>query len=137
CWAKVGIENDPENVFDTPEPEDERSPDEKNINQLGHPMELKDAHVAYWLASRVLRGNYLWVYGRGWVKWDGKRWNTECSINHVRNVTREATLHMIEKEAASGAGGDRIGGLSNLLSSARIRAVSDLATGLMEIRAKD
>ncbi|WP_418059953.1 phage/plasmid primase, P4 family [Pimelobacter simplex] len=98
------------------------------------PQLLQDAHVATWVAQSLLRGRYCWSAGFGWRRWDGRRWRSSTEES-VCEVVRLGLIEQQAQEARAGATAERIGALAKLLSAARIRAVTALARGILEVDA--
>lgn len=122
---------------------------------------IADAHLAERVGRYYLRGHYL-AWGRnGWAHWDGRRWNTDASLDTVRRAVVEALreIHHLEtvradqerdKRMANDTGeaealakeaakrhGDRMRQLATLFVAGKIDAVMKLARGFVQCEMLD
>lgn len=95
---------------------------------------LEDSHVITRLAADYLEGRYCWAAGLGWQKWSGTHWE-KCSDANLQEAVRLAAIDFQATEARNGAGVDRLKRISSMLSAARIRALAQLARGILEVEA--
>jgi P4 family phage/plasmid primase-like protien len=99
-----------------------------------------DARLAETIADDVLADHFMWVPGIGWQSWDGRRW-IDASEVAVLEVVRQYVLDKFTEavEAMRDGQGDKqaIDGWRNMLGAGRIRAVLNLARGIVERKADD
>lgn len=95
-----------------------------------------DARLAETVADDLLVGRYVWVRGRGWMRWTGKTW-TECSEEAVIEQGRRYSVAQYGR-AAKGYEADNkdaemaVKGWHTVLSSGKLRSVMGLARGIVE-----
>jgi putative DNA primase/helicase len=99
---------------------------------------MTDAVLAVAVTDAILRGEYCWAAGLGWMRWDGKRWE-RCEDVTVIEPVREHLAALITQQLTEIAADDfRLrNGLNALLARNRITAVVLLARGILEVRSSD
>jgi len=97
---------------------------------------LEDAHLAGAVAERALRGRYCYAHGMGWRRYVMGCWRAS-SPEHVEEQVRLHLIDRLNEEALAGADPDRLRKLSGLLSASRIRSVTGLTRGILEVEAAD
>jgi P4 family phage/plasmid primase-like protien len=101
-----------------------------------------DARLADTIAEDALAGEYRWAVGLGWMHWTGRQWqqvHEKAVVEHVRIYALE---QFAEASAAVVAGGGSaanaaLDGWKTMLSGGRLRAVLNLAGGIVLCSASD
>ncbi len=109
--------------------------DHDHENTAGH---LSDARISELMVDRILRGNYCWSNGLGWMRWDGSKWSATTTEDVVEQSRRFAKL-LLADAVRSGADLDTIRANTRRLTAGAVRAAADLAKGqlLVDARAFD
>jgi putative DNA primase/helicase len=95
---------------------------------------LSDARISELLVDRVLRGNYCWSNGLGWMRWDGTKWSATTTEDVVEQSRRFAKL-LLADVVRSGADPDTIRAYTRRLTAGAVRAAADLAKGQLLVDA--
>jgi P4 family phage/plasmid primase-like protien len=91
-----------------------------------------DARLAEAVADDVLDSHFCWVKGLDWLGWDGHRWR-EVSDRAVTDAVRRYALDQFTHAAEANNGrGPVVDGWRMMLSAGRIKAVLNLASGIVE-----
>lgn len=97
-----------------------------------NPHAVEDAHIAETVADRALRDRFCWTTGLGWMAYRRGCW-VPTSEATVTEQVRQDLIAQHAREAKSGANVDRLKRLTGLLSASRIRAITSLARGILEV----
>jgi P4 family phage/plasmid primase-like protien len=82
----------------------------------------------------------MWVSGLGWLGWDGRRWDaaTEVEVTEaVRQYLLDRFAEAMEYMRNGQGGKEAIDGWRSMLGAGRMRAVLNLARGIVERKAAD
>ena len=90
--------------------------------------DFTDASMAEVVYEEVMKGEYCWVKGLNWMRWNGRRWKP-CTDVTVRELVRLYVRDLLAREAKNGADSDDLKTLTGLLARNRIAAIVDLARG--------
>lgn len=96
------------------------------------PQRLDDAHIGERIADDYLEGNYLHTRGRGWMRFDGRRWE-RVDGDIVFEEIRQGVLDFHRQEALARADVDRLKQISALFSAHRMRALLAVAKGYLAV----
>lgn len=103
---------------------------------------FSDAYLVEEVCSGALDGRFCWASGLGWMKWDGRVWRDVADTEPVEAVRQwalaqfEAVLAEQKKDPARNLA-SQIQGWRSVLAKNRIRALTDLARGIIERYASD
>ena len=96
-----------------------------------------DARLAETVAAEVLKNRFIWASGLGWLEWDGRRWCRSTDVSVIEALRQyvldrfNAAVAALKKDQGPMADVD---GWRGLLAAGRLRAVRDLARGIVEHR---
>jgi P4 family phage/plasmid primase-like protien len=91
-----------------------------------------DARLAETIADEVLADRFLWCKALGWLTWTGQRW-AEATEETVREAVRQFAIRRFGEVANAGNVSQAVvKGWSGMLGAGRLRAVLDLAKGIVE-----
>lgn len=96
---------------------------------------LTDAGLAERFADQ-LADQWCWARGLGWMRWSGKVWEpqtNEALLERSRQFARE----LVAKAVQSGTHGATLAAFTARLRAGAVRAVADLAKGILEVQAAD
>lgn len=99
-------------------------------------QQLDDFHMAPRIADDALAGRYVWAKGLGWMRYDGRRWET-TSDESVAETIRKALIAFQLAESEAGADADRLRKIAGLFYAHRLRAITGIARGLCEVKADE
>jgi P4 family phage/plasmid primase-like protien len=102
--------------------------------KLNLPEEFGDDQIVKWISESGASRHMIYNSSRGWLKWDGKKWNdcTDVSaIDEVRRILGGMRARMI----VAGMRSDKqiVKVLNNLSSEWKIRAITRLLRGVVEV----
>lgn len=114
----------------------QRTPIRPAVNGTEERITLDDSRLAEFVANK-LGGVWCWAGGRGWLRYDGKRWVdcTEVAVTEVvRVILKEQHYveHALEVEAGGEGLGKRLAALNALLNRGKVGAVVSFLKGLLE-----
>lgn len=96
-----------------------------------------DAYLVEEVCTGALDGKFCWASGLGWMKWDGRIWREVADTEPVEAVRQwalaqfEAVLSEQKRDPARNMSG-QVNGWRQVLGKARLRALTDLARGIIE-----
>ena len=97
---------------------------------------VDDARIAQFVAETELSGRFCWCGSLGWMRYTKTHWErtTDAAVNEQ---VRLAVIELHATEARQGADADRLKSISALFAAHRIRAITGLAKGILEVRAEE
>jgi putative DNA primase/helicase len=94
----------------------------------------EDAYLAKAVADRTLHGRYVWNGADGWLRYDSGVW-WRVPEEHVAERVRLDLVAWFEAET-KGANYYKIKALARVLATGRIRAITSLCRGILEVAAE-
>jgi P4 family phage/plasmid primase-like protien len=101
---------------------------------------FSDARLAETIADDVLVDQFMWVSGLGWLGWDGRHWaaTTEFGVTEaVRQYVLDRFAEAMEYMRNGQGSREAIDGWRSMLGAGRMRAVLNLARGIVEHKAAE
>lgn len=95
---------------------------------------LDDSPLAQWTADR-LKGSCRWTGGLGWMAYMNGVWKEATEAAVIEKFRKQFT-RLYQTEIAQGAGYERAKRLATLRSAGKIRAVTGLLKGILEVDAE-
>lgn len=111
-----------------------RDDDGEPAGSAGGQQRLDDAHIAQYLAEYRLADKFCWCSSLGWMRYTSGYWERTTDATVVEQV-RLAAIKLHGMEARSGADADRLKAISGLFAAHRLRAVTNLTRGILEVAA--
>lgn len=108
----------------------------------GADASFTDAYLVEEVCSGALDGRFCWASGLGWMKWDGRVWTTVSDTEPVEAVRQwalsqyESVVAEQRRDASRNLTG-QMKGWQGTLAKTRLRALVDLARGIVERYAED
>jgi putative DNA primase/helicase len=92
---------------------------------------LDDSPLAQWTADQ-LRATTCWAGGLGWLTYKNGVWKAATDAT-ITEIVRQQFRALYNQEISDGAGYDRAKKLASLLTAGKIRAVTGLVKGILEV----
>lgn len=108
----------------------------------GADASFTDAYLVEEVCSGALDGRFCWASGLGWLRWDGRVWTTVSDTEPVEAVRQwalsqyESVVAEQRRDASRNLTG-QMKGWQGTLAKTRLRALVDLARGIVERYAGD
>jgi P4 family phage/plasmid primase-like protien len=96
-----------------------------------------DSRLAETVADEVLDHGYCYALGRGWLKWDGRRWMDSSDIEVTEEVRVWALKKYMSASRNPDSGSAQIDGWRTMLSVSRQRTIVAASRGLVLKRASE